>query len=634
MEAAYQMIINRLFSICFVLLILGVFISPVQAVSWETPIEIAGNNNHAYYKPEVVFGPSGAVYAVYRDRNKSSGNSDIMLCKWDGKELEYENVSNLAEVWGKFDAEESDIFVDQDETIHVAWMGANRNAIHTRHIMYRFKQGDSWSEIFYLGEFSLPSHLQYMIDTRLVVDSKGNAHVVTCIDAEPEDSAHDTLDSPSYGGTKTSWYAAKYGDTITPLYQLPGNKAKHPDVAVTDDYVHVTWMSKTSWAYWIFTQKWENKPNAERGGITTVFKPTYPYSSQNSRIDIDSEGKMHVAEFHKTEDELKKVRYHVEQSDGTFDSGRIVSENRFLLYHKLDLRVKQNSVLVSMQRGQSKGSVRNGAGVWYSWKQDGQWGDCSFIPSSEYAVYSSNDLSDDGEVAVIAWSKRDTNILLTSSAPITATGKLETVFTQPDTVFWGSEITFDASQCAALNPDYTIAQYTWDFGDGTIESTSSPTITHTYNLYYTTLPVTLTITADNGDMGQLSKDIHIDALYGAVITSIESKLIKTFFFNRPGNFITWEDNPLNEARGYPAISSYEIWRAPQSSVITDNSYIRVGVVSAAEHEYLDYAGVQEGVTYVYAIRSVDVEGHISPFNNVFAASSKKSTGIGRIDKVE
>ncbi|MCP5047400.1 MAG: PKD domain-containing protein [bacterium] len=616
-----------------ILIFLSAVVSPLYA--WETPIELAGHPNHEYHKPEIVFGPSGAVYAVYRDRNNITNDSDIMLCKWDGKELVYDNVSDLGKVWDKFDAEESDIVVDQDEVVHVAWIGADRNAIETRHIMYRYKQGDTWSEIFYLGELDLPSELQYMIDTRLAVDSMGNAHVVTCIDAEPAPEADqgtgESLNPPAYGGTKTSWYVAKYGDTVTTLYQLFGNNAKHPDVVVTDDYVHITWMYKTGWPYWIFVQKWENKPDAVKGPVITVTNPAQPFSSQKSRIDVDDEGKMHIVEFYKTED-VKKMRYFTEQSDGSFSSGGIVSQNQFLLYHKADLRVRPNSVLVTMQRGQSAGNVNSG--VWFNWQRNGQWGNCTLVPGTEFAVYPSNDLSLDGETAVIAWSKQDSQIMMTSSAPITATGTLDVQFSQPDTVFWGSEITFDASQCVALNPDHNILQYTWDFGDGNIVTTSGSTIAYTYGLYNTTVPVKLGLTAENGDVGEISKEIYIDALYSGTITAINGKRIRSLFFNRQAYEIFWDDNPLNAANNYPAISRYEIWRARQNGAITDSSYTKVGEVTAGRNKFLDYFGLEDGVNYVYSIRSVDVEGHISPFNNVSATSAKKPSDVGLNRKIQ
>jgi PKD domain len=616
---------KQVFSTFFIFMILLIGVFPGYAVSWQAPKVIAGDSNHEYQKPEAVFGPSGAVYIVYRDKNKNTHNSDIMLSIWDGRELVKENVSNLGQVWNKFDAEESDIYVDQDETIHVVWMGADQNNIVTRHIMYRYKQGDTWSQIYYLGDFQLPDPLQYMIGTHIAVDSMGNVHVVTCIDRHDDDS-HEERSSAFGGINKTSYYVGKFGDTITSKYQFPGNNAKEPDIAVDDNFVYITWMHKNGFSYYIAVQKWENKPDANKGSFINVTTPLEPYSSQKSRIDVDREGKMHVIEFIK-KDLVKKMRYFKEQSEGSFSSGKVVSVNQNLLYHKQDLRVRDNSILVTMQKGQSAGSDKGGAGVYFNWQRNDKWGGCLFIPGSEYAVYPSNDLSEDGEIAVIAWSKKESHIMLTSSAPITATGTLETQFTQPDTIFWGSEITFDASQCAAMNPEHTIVQYTWDFGDGTIETTSSPTISHTYNFYNSTVPVILTLTAENGALGEFSKDVHIDALYGGTITEINRKRIRTLFYNRLANEILWDDNPLNESNAYPAISKYEIWRAPQSSVITDNSYTLLGEVTAGQNQFLDYAGLEEGVNYLYAIRSVDVEGHISPFNNVSSSTAQKNPKV-------
>ncbi len=430
-----------------------------------------------------------------------------------------------------------------------------------------------------------------------------------------------------------SWYFAKYGNTITTPYQLPGNNAKHPDIAVTDDYVHITWMYKTGFPYWIFVQKWENRPGAVKGPVITVTSPSEPFASQKPRIDVDEEGRMHVLEFYKT-DKMKIARYFKENADGSFDNGRTVSENQFQLYHKADLRVRPDSVLVTMQRGQSAGN--SNSGVWYNWQINGDWGTCRYLPDSDYAVYASNDLSVDGQTAVIAWSKTDSGIMMTSSAPISASGTLETHFSQPDQVFWGSEITFDASQSATLNPDHTISQYTWDFGDGTIETTSSPSITHTYSSFYNTaVTVTLTIKSDDGAEGLIEKEIQINALYSGSITAINSKRIRSLFFNRQAYEIIWDDNPLNVTNNYPAISKYEIWRAPQSSNITNGSYTKVGEVTASEHEFLDYKGVEDGVSYVYAVRSVDVEGHISPFNNVSATSrAKNSSDVGLNKKIQ
>ncbi|UCH96980.1 MAG: hypothetical protein JSV88_09055, partial [Candidatus Aminicenantes bacterium] len=100
------------------------------------------------------------------------------------------------------------------------------------------------------------------------------------------------------------------------------------------------------------------------------------------------------------------------------------------------------------------------------------------------------------------------------------------------------------------------------------------------------------------------------------VTSVDTKQLRTLFFNRPANEVQWMANPKNETAGYPAITAYEIWRAPVSGVMSDSSYVLLGEVNVGVNQYLDYQGVQANVQYVYSIRSVDSEGHISPFNNL------------------
>ncbi len=78
----------------------------------------------------------------------------------------------------------------------------------------------------------------------------------------------------------------------------------------------------------------------------------------------------------------------------------------------------------------------------------------------------------------------------------------------------------------------------------------------------------------------------------------------------------WTDNPKNEAAGYPSITRYEIWRAPVRSIMYENAYVLIAEVDASVTQFLDYQGVEDNVSYVYSIRSVDAEGHISPFDNL------------------
>jgi large repetitive protein len=59
----------------------------------------------------------------------------------------------------------------------------------------------------------------------------------------------------------------------------------------------------------------------------------------------------------------------------------------------------------------------------------------------------------------------------------------------------GQPLTFDAS--GSSDPDGTVASYRWNFGDGSSQTTSSPTVTHTY-MSTSTSRVTLTVTDDAG----------------------------------------------------------------------------------------------------------------------------------------
>lgn len=585
----------------FTMLIFAFGISVVMA--WEAPITIAEKANHEYETPEAAFGPSGTLYIVYREKNMADRNSDIILCTYDGEEFEYENVSELASKWNSYKAYFCDVAVDAEERIHVVWAGLDKTSFAKHIIMYRYKEGDQWSPIYEIGPIPMVSDEEELEDVRLAVDSNGNTHFV----------AFRTM-------AKDVWYGARYGDTIVPIKLLPTNYSKsekHPDIAVDDNYVHIVWMRKVGWPYVIMYQKWENKLGGVKEPITQVTFPAQPYANQKSRVRLDDQGTPHHAIFQKHEDGVKWLKYYKANPDGSLPRSTVVSNPaRRMLYHHANLAVRvnatANSILCAMQLGQSKG----GTGVWYSWQKNGVWGPYTRVPNSNGVKHLSADLSWDGIVAAVVFNQFTHNVILIPSEPITATGQLEAQFTNPDRIFWGSDITFDASQCAALNPDYNITRYEWDFGDGSFETTSSPTITHCFNQYGPDLGITLNIIAQTGETGSILKDIHVDALYNGIITSVESKEIRCLFYNRDANEIQWTNNPKNVGAGYPNIIGYEIWRASFTSSVSNDDYAYIGGVDAGVTRFLDYYGVQGDAQYVYSIRSVDAEGHISPFNNL------------------
>jgi hypothetical protein len=569
--------------------------SPLLA--WEPVIAIGVDAGHEYEKPEIAFGPSGTVYISYRQKTKTGGNSDIYLCTYDGKELVYENVSELADKWASHKAYEAAVAVDPSEGIHITWIAHDRNDTHTHYIMYRYKEGNTWSEVFELAPVVMHKSHDVCFDTRIAADSSGNAHVVTFKEEE-----------------KNVWYVAKYGDTITPLTQVGnvGAWSKHPDITVDDNYVHVMWQQKLGFPYVQLYQKWENRIGGLKSDIQQLTTPKEPYASQKGRLRVDPNGLIHMLDFYKT-GVVKNLYYYEQRPDGSWiPEVNVSNPTKMQLYHWAGLSVRENSIIATMQLGSTSG----GNGLFYNWKRNGQWQGYQLIPGTGGAVHQSTDLSWDGEVAAIAFGKNLTQVYLVSSAPIVASGQLEVQFTSPATVFAGSDVTFDATEVVNLNPDYNIVQYDWDFGDGTTAVTNAPAVMHNFDIYGRTVTVTLKVTAETGEEGEGSLDVQLHALYGGIITSVTEKRIRTLFFNRGANDITWQANPKNAAAGYPSIVGYEIWRVPVSSSMAASEYVRVGSVSAGVNTFLDMFSINELGNYVYAIRSVDSEGHMSPVHNL------------------
>ncbi|MCP5052711.1 MAG: PKD domain-containing protein [bacterium] len=586
---------ERLLTIAFfAVLALSFTVFPSLLMAWETPMALASGGGSKFYKPEIGFAPSGAVFVVYREKG-SVGNSDIMMARYDGKEVTHENVSNTVTLWPKYKCYEPDIEITADGVIHVIWVTHDRNVVDTHFVKYRYKDGNTWSDVINLGTLHMHED-DVVFDMRLGVDNNHNVHVIL-------QEEHQVVVR----------YFAKFGDTILPMENIGngGSRLKHPDIAVDDNTVHMIWMRKIGFPYVIMHQKRENRLGGTKSEIRQVTFPIGTYASQKSRIDLSTDGRLHLAEWYKT-GIVKKLKYWEENTNGTFKSYVNLSHpDKLQLYHWAGLEVRDDSIIGTMQLGSTSG----GSGVYYNWKRNGQWGGYSKIPNTVSPVHTSVDLSADGQVAAVTYGKTSSAVMLVSSEEITALGTLETEFTRPPKVFWGSEITFDASNSVALNPDVNIVSYLWDFGDGSIQTTSGPVVTHNFTNFGVTMQVTLTITSETGESGIYVEEVMIDALYSGIISSIVPRTIRSYFFNRPANEVSWNANPKNVAAGYPSITGFEIWRARTTGFPTDDQYVLIGEVGSGVTTFLDYRGLEANGHYVYSIVSVDSEGHRSPYNH-------------------
>jgi hypothetical protein len=110
----------------------------------------------------------------------------------------------------------------------------------------------------------------------------------------------------------------------------------------------------------------------------------------------------------------------------------------------------------------------------------------------------------------------------------------------------GSVITFDAS--ASFSPGGSITSYTWDFGDGTVTTTTNPTITYSYPIdgNYT---VQLTITDNNGMTGtavaviQVQKDISFRVVVANTVVPLANAQVTIYY--KSGT--TWVPVPARSA---------------------------------------------------------------------------------------
>jgi len=575
------MVFKRFFLLFIAFSILGA-VGYVDA-AWKSPVLIAGVPNIKYEKPTVRFGPSGMVYIVYKFRDTAKGLTEIYLNTYDGEKVgilgERLNISESPSLTSY----EPVMYVTPDEYVHVVWCEYPRTDKENHYIRYRYFDGISWSETFTMGQ----TRTEVMEDIRMAVDSSGNVHLVFM--ASPKGLCY---------------LVDKYGSE-TRMAQFPEvGRSKHPDIGVDDNIIHVVWQYNLAGRYTVQYAKKENKLDGMwiySGSVVSKHNCGRP------RLHVDEKGYPHFLYYEEVGNQRRPWYFYW---NGTNYVGKDTAlGDEFRLYHFMDLVVKNNAAAASIQAGPWGG----GRNIFYNYKKaGGGWGEVQSVPTVVVPVYQSVDLSEDGLVSAIAYQRSQDAIFLLSNGDIKAGGRLQTAFNNVDTIFWGSNSLFDASPCATLNPDKNIVSYEWNFGDGTTLTTTNSVATHSFQIYGSVVRVTLKITAQTGEMGNIYKDIHIHALYSGIVTAVNARQIRTLFFNRAANEIQWTANPKNEAAGYPHIGNYEIWR---TSVSSGANYILIAQVGANVTSFLDYQDVQPNVQYFYAIRSVDNQGHISPFDN-------------------
>ena len=144
----------------------------------------------------------------------------------------------------------------------------------------------------------------------------------------------------------------------------------------------------------------------------------------------------------------------------------------------------------------------------------------------------------------------------------------------PENLVVGQAVTFDAS--GSYDLDGSIVSYEWDFGDGTTETTTSPTIQHTYSSggIYT---VTLTVTDNDGLTDSYSTTITVYSLSTTSnLTVFPQDITLSLSSTTVVNIVVSEIPPTGLSYANISVSLLEFARItsiefPTWATLTDNS---------------------------------------------------------------
>ncbi len=561
-------------------------INIAEGGAWKDSVKVAGEQGMKYEKPIVRYDASGTVIIAYKYRNASAKLTEIHLRTYDGEKFDVLGDINVSQT-PNMTSYEPDMVVTPEGYVHVAWAEYSKTNHSNMHLMHRWWNGSEWSNLQSFGSIDA----EHIEDIHLAVDPNNNPHIAFMI------------------WPRALTYQASLYNGQAKMVRFPENgRSKHADIGADGNFVYVVWQYNLSGRYTIQYAKRQNSLNGtwvSSEGIVSRHNCARP------RMFLDENGTVHVTYYEEGPTGSNRRLWYLYSTDGnSFSSRRNIMDTQFRLFHYCSLTAVDGHVAVCVQEGAS----RKGRHVMYNKKSSGSWGSMYSIPGVSGPTHTSIALSPDGETTVMVYMQEESAIYLLANGDIT--GGLQAEFNPPGQVFWGGSNAFDASQCAALNPGETIAEYRWDFGDGSIETTTEPIIGHEFQAYGHSMTVRLEITSASGKKGMIQKSVFVHALFSATITTVNSKRIRTLFYDRPANEIFWQPNQKNVDAGYPAIVRYQVYRAPYTSSIDESSYVLLGEVDASVTDYLDYAGVSEDTSYQYAVRSVDSEGHISPLNNL------------------
>ncbi|MEI7638857.1 MAG: PKD domain-containing protein, partial [Syntrophus sp. (in: bacteria)] len=509
------------------ILFIGLFLLALLAQAWEVPVKIDGGTNDFFCEfPTIVrFDSTGAVYIFYH-----VAPNFAKLARYDGERVE---ILGNASTSGRKTYTPC-MVVTKDNKIHMVWAEAVTRASSEYYIMYRTFQDKTWSDVVQIATLTMagvpqskhdPSKVDNM---RLGVDSNGNLFIAY------------------YDQTKARcFFISKYGDVIT-KEGWPANasvRMKFPDIAVTDDYIHVVWQHGLSGSD-SYTNMWARRENKVSGNWLPMVDlkqgKNYPRSSHTPIIALDDKDNPHFIYMDDGDGPGREILY-------KYWNGTVLSEREFLTPNR---GWWSNNCLSMFNKdtGFLTGHLTNNV-IFYDWKVNGDWTGISIVNGVGGADNEWSALNKDGKVAIVSYTVGFNSVwVVTSSKMVSNDPPYAVIGADKDEPFWLDNVNFNGSN--STDADGSIVKYEWDFGDG--EKAEGSQASHVFVKKYGDITIKLTVTDDKGAMNTASKTIKVKALYTAKDISSEKQLIRTLLYKKNGYVIHWLPNEKNA--GYNIVS--------------------------------------------------------------------------------
>ncbi len=525
--------------------------------------------------PRIEVDVAGNIHVVWAEIYTLSGiyftSGDAFYSRYDIVTEQWSTPINLSNSRQVANGEGYLVDIDSDAVgnIYVAYVN------NTRYLLRVFS-GGSWS-----GPFEVASNASTIDQVRVAVTPGGD--IFTCW--------WET-------GSGTCYSRARVGGNWESVQQISpaGMRSKFPDIAVGTNVAYCAFMGVADGNYRVivtsraltYGANWTSPRRATTSGV----------QEQQPAVAVDASDVAHI--LYTPEFDMERIVRYVFGTNAGFSAPADLTGKEGLHYPAI--YANGNNLYACWQAA---------AGVGYSYHIGNAWTPPAVLPGSGNILYLTDIATSlDQSKVYFVWesgSGYGTEILWSGPLPLSGNTPPQAAFSfSPATAIFPADITFDAS--SSRDPDGSIAQYSWSFGDG--GAGTGKTVTHTFQTFGT-FSVKLTVTDDMGATGSATRAVEILRLFQPLNIQVESHPDESLFRTRYLNIITWARNPANDAIG-ATITTYRVYRKEKTD--PDSAYAAIGDVSGTALTYTDKTvkTLTEKDLYAYTVTSINNEGKESP----------------------